>query len=158
MNKIMQPPTPRQKRLVDIAFIVQFYLAALGHLALWCYMYRSFLQLPPPPVDGWDDTRFVTEIFVYQGIPISFGVLVAVYILFRCLLAYADFASAMTAMIILNVLHSFIMIFTVITPVRLLIPIILYSMALHSYTLDSKNGSSRQETENISDSEPEPEP
>lgn len=150
------PPTPQQKRLVDIAFIVQFYLAALGHLALWCYMFWSLRQLPPPPVDGWDDARFVTEIFVYQGIPISLGVLVAVYILFRCLLAYADFASAMTAMIILNVFHSIVMFLVVITPVRLLIPTILYIAALRSYMRDLKSSPMPRETEATSGSEPNP--
>lgn len=132
MDENLPLPTPYQKRLVNIAFVIQFYLAALGHLAMWCYMYWSLFQ-PSPPDDIYDEGKFVTEIFVYQGIPISFGFLVAVYILFRCLLAYTGFSTALKWMIGLDVVHSILLLGVVITPVRLLIPIILYSVAFRSY-------------------------
>lgn len=118
---------PLQKRLIDIAFVIQFYLTALGHFVVWCYM---FWQLhTTPPVDGPDEGRFILAIFVYQGIPISFGVLIGVYIAFRCLLAYAKIDTALTTMMSLNLLHGIVMCFTVITPIRLIIPTLLYFAA-----------------------------
>lgn len=123
-------PTPYEHRLVYIGIVIQFYVAAFGHLVLWIKMFHE-LRLPPEPND---EGRFITEIFVYQGIPVSFGVLVAVYILFRLLLALTRFQTALGWMIGLNIFHSIIMFFAVITPLRLLIPTILYAVAYRSYS------------------------
>ena len=131
------PPTPGQRRLVNVGMFIQFHLAAVGHLAMWLYMLYE-LHFPTIP-EGWTYEKwymeggFITEIFVYQGIPISFGILVAVYILFRCLLAYADFGTALFVMIFLDVVHALLMCWTVIVSARLAIPIVLYAMALHHY-------------------------
>ncbi len=144
-------PTPYQKRLVDIAFVIQFHLTALGHLAVWCFMYRELLRIPHVPDEG----RFIVEIFVYTGIPISFGVLVAVYILFRCLLAYAKFTTAMTAMICLNMLHAVVMFAAIITPLRLLIPTVLYGIACYSYRKELESGKVRRPLANTAPPEPE---
>ena len=155
-NEKAHPPTANQKRLVDIAFVIQFYLAALGHLALWCFMYRELLRIPPVPLGEPDEGRFIVEIFVYQGIPISFGVLVAVYIVFRCLLAYAKFTTAMWSMIVWNIFHSVVMCFTYIVPIRLAIPTILYIIALRSYNRDLEADKALPAPESNPLSEPEP--
>ena len=131
------PPTPAQQRLVNIGLLIQFHLAAVGHFVVWVYMFYSLLQ--PPIPEGWTyeqwygEIGFITEIFVYQGIPISFGILVAVYILFRCLLAYANFGTALTIMIVIDVFHALIMCLTIFVPARLAIPIVLYSIACYYY-------------------------
>jgi len=130
------PPTPAQQRLVNIGMLIQFHLAAIGHLVVWLWM---LYELYKPPPEGWTpeqwygEAGFIAEIFVYQGIPISFGILVAVYVIFRCLLAYANFGTAMIIMIIIDVFHALIMCFTIIVPVRLAIPIVLYSIACYHY-------------------------
>jgi len=131
------PPTPAQQRLVNIGMLIQFHLAAIGHLAMWVWMYCELLRTDPT-----NEGYVIFQVFVCLGIPISFGILVAVYILFRCLLAYANFGIALAIMISLNVLHAGFMglvglgtgaypIFIV--PVRLAIPIILYSFACYHY-------------------------
>ena len=131
------PPTPAQQRLVNIGMLIQFHLAAIGHLAMWLYMYHALLH--PTIPEGWTyeewyrEGGFITEIFVYQGIPLSFGILIAVYILFRCLLAYANFGTALAIMISFNVLHTLLMCWTIIVPARLAIPIVLYSFACYYY-------------------------
>ena len=136
-------PTPAQRRLVNIGMFVQFHLAAIGHLVVWLWMFYSLLY-PTIPA-GWTyeewygEGGFIIEIFVYQGIPLSFGILVAVYILFRCLLAYANFGTALVVMITLDILHALIMCFTIIVPVRLAIPMVLYSKALYSFTQMARN-------------------
>ena len=130
-------PTPAQLRLVNIGMVLQFHLAAIGHLAVWVYAYYSLLY--PTIPDGWTyeewyrEGGFITEAFVFPGIPISFGILVAVYILFRCLLAYTSFSTALKVMIGIDVLHSLLMCFTIFVPARLAIPIVLYSIALYSF-------------------------
>ena len=134
-NRVL--PTPAQRRLVNIGMVIQFHLAAIGHLVVWLQMLHK-LHNPKIP-EGWtyeqwyNEGGFITEIFVYQGIPISFGILVAVYILFRCLLAYADFGSVLVFMIAFNVIHALLLCFTIIVPARLAIPIVLYSIALYHY-------------------------
>ncbi len=118
-------PTTRQQRLLNIGMVLQFHLAAVGHVLLWLVMFFSLSYDGP-----YNPDNFITEIFVSTGIPISFGVLVAVYIFFRILLTKADFAKALKVMIIFNLLHSIIMSIFLITPLRLLIPTILYAFAL----------------------------
>ena len=133
MSTECTPPTSEQRRLVNIGMFIQFYLAAVGHLVVWLLVLYDWNQ---PHPEGWEGD-VVYEVMVYAGIPISFGILVAVYILFRCLLAYASFGSALTAVIAIDVLHALIMCFTIITPARLIIPIVLYSFALRSYMKDN---------------------
>ena len=130
------PPMPEQCRLVNIGMFIQFHLAAVGHLVVWLWMFYQLQQYTPPmhPSDEGYDAFFITTIFVYEGIPISFGILVAVYILFRCLLAYADFGSVLVFMIAFNVIHALLLCITIIVPVRLAIPIVLYSIALYCYS------------------------
>ena len=125
-------PTPAQRRLVNIGMFIQFHLAAIGHVVVWVMMFYE-LHFRQHPEDWYREGGFITEIFVYQGIPISLGILVAVYILFRCLLAYAKFGTALKAMITFDVLHALLLCFTIIVPARLAIPIVLYSIALHRY-------------------------
>jgi len=140
------PPTPAQQRLVNIGMLIQFHLAAIGHVVTWLHMYHSLLH--PTIPEGWTyeqwymEGGFIIETFVYTGLPISFGILVAVYITFRLLLAHANFGTALAIMISLNVLHAGIMgligigtgiILFCIVPVRLAIPIVLYSVALYFY-------------------------
>ena len=125
------PPTPAQQRRVNIGMLIQFHLAAIGHIALWVLMFTYLLYNPHP--DPADEGHFIIEIFVYQGLPISFGFLIAVYIFFRCLLAYANFGTALKIMIAFNVFHAVICCLTIIAPVRLIIPIMLYSIALYHY-------------------------
>ena len=138
------PPTPGQRRLVNVAMFVQFHLAALGHLAVWVWALFK-LQQYPTPIDISDEryeSFFFTAVLVQEGIPISFGILVAVYILFRCLLAYAKFGVALAFMISINSIHavlmglagfglSFSLLFVV--PLRLAIPIVLYATACYLY-------------------------
>jgi len=139
------PPTPAQRRLVNIGMLIQFHLAAIGHVIMWIMLFR---ELHEPPPEGWTyeewymEGGFITEAFVYQGIPLSFGILVAVYILFRLLLAYANFGIALAIMIVLDVFHAGIMgligigtgfILFYIVPIRLAIPIVLYSIACYFY-------------------------
>ena len=137
MLKERVPPTLGQRRLVNVGMFIQFHLAALGHLVVWGAMLYSLLY--PTIPEGWTykewymEGGFITEIFVYQGIPISFGILIAVYILFRCLLAYAQFETALFVMIFLDVVHALFMCWTIIVPARLAIPIVLYSMAWFHY-------------------------
>lgn len=147
MNETSPPPTLCQKRLVDIAFVIQFYLAALGHLVVWCYL--SLVSCH----SGID--AIVVVYIIYLGIPISLVVLVAVYILFRCLLDYLPFPTAMVSMIVLNVLHGLVMSCIVITPFRLLIPTILYAMAFCTYGTDPKHGPFPGDDENKPTPEPE---
>lgn len=123
--------TKFQKRLIDIGFIIQFYLAALGHFVVWWEMYNAMLR-PAPPKD-FDDTRFIAEIFVFQGLPVSFGFLVFVYILFRCVLWSTKIDTALSFMICFNVIHSLLLCFFIITPARLTIPTLLYAIAYYSY-------------------------
>jgi len=131
------PPTPAQQRLVNIGMLIQFHLAAIGHLVMWGRMLYALLH--PTIPEGWtveqwyNEGGFIVEIFVYQGLPISFGILVAVYILFRCLLAYTNFGSALRVMITIDVLHALLMCFMIIVPARLAIPIVLYSIAWYHY-------------------------
>jgi hypothetical protein len=108
--------------------LIQFHLAALGHLVLWLWMFYDLHHLHAADWEG----AVVLEVFVYYGLPISFAILVTVYILFRCLLAYASFSTALTTMIAVDVLHAIVMGFTIIVPVRLAIPIVLYSIACYS--------------------------
>ena len=123
MSKI----SPYQRRLVNIGIVIQFYLAAIGHFVVWGMMYHS---LQRPFANSNDDTRFVVEIFVHTGIPISFGILVAVYIFYRLLLAFTKLETALGWMITLNLIHSGIMLpFWFIVPLRLAIPTILYCFA-----------------------------
>jgi len=122
-------PTPVQQRLVNIGMLIQFHLAAIGHLVGWVLAFRD-LQ------DGYG-----VEMFVYQGVPISFAILIGFYIIFRFRLAYSSFDAALVFMIVLNIAHALFMGFHgliltplfLITPLRLAIPILLYSIALHSY-------------------------
>jgi len=122
------PPTPAQQRLVNIGLLIQFHLAAIGHLVVWVWAFGAMLK---PHVFDWGEMP--PEAVVYVGIPISFGILVAVYIIFRCLLADANFGTALIFMIIIDVLHALIMCVTIIVPARLIIPIVLYSIALYHY-------------------------
>jgi len=125
------PPTPAQRRLVNIGMLIQFHLAAIGHIVVWLIM---FFELMQHPFEEWNSAGGgLLIVFVFPGIPISFGILVAVYILFRWLLAYADFGFALAIMISLNVLHALLMSFTIFVPARLAIPIVLYSFALYHY-------------------------
>ena len=148
------PPTLAQHRLVNIGMLIQFHLAAVGHLVVWLKMFNELLH--PPIPEGWTyeewyrEGGFIIEIFVYQGIPISFGILVAVYILFRCLLAYVNFDTALVTMISLNVLHALLMCWTIIVPARLAIPIVLYSVACYSFFRMSRE-STAQENEESAD-------
>ena len=121
-------PTPAQQRLVNIGMFIQFHLAAIGHLVVWLLAFYAMLQ---PHVFAWGELP--PEAVVYVGIPISFGILVAVYILFRCLLADSDFGTALVIMISLNIVHAFLMCWTIIVPIRLAIPIVLYSIARYHY-------------------------
>ncbi len=118
-------PTAHQQRLLNIGMVLQFHLAAVGHVLLWLVLFFSLSYDVP-----YDPDTFVTRIAVGEGIPISFGVLVAVYIFFRILLAKADFSNALITMIVFNILHSIIMSPLLITPLRLLVPTILYAFAL----------------------------
>jgi len=120
------PPTLAQQRLVNIGMLIQFHLAAIGHLVVWLWMFYD-----PDYQQGKSDG--ITEIFLYTGIPISLGILVAVYIVFRCLLAYANFGNALAFMISFSLFHAIIMCFTIIVPARLIIPIVLYSIARYHY-------------------------
>jgi len=126
MGNKMQKMTPYQRRLVNIGIVIQFYLAAIGHFVVWGMMYHS---LQHPFENPNDDTRFVVEIFVHTGIPISFGILVAVYVLYRLLLAFTRSETALSWMITLNLIHSGIMFIFCVTPIRLAIPTILYCLA-----------------------------
>jgi len=127
-------PTPEQHRLVNIGMFIQFHLAAVGHLAVWVCAFDALIN----------GGGFPAGILAWFVVPISFGVLVAAYILFRFLLAYADFSTTLTVMISINVCHSILATlllfspiviaeFFYIVPVRLAIPIVLYSMALYHY-------------------------
>ena len=108
---------------------IQFHLAALGHLAIWLLI---FSEVQRGASGG---------ILFYQGIPVSFVILIAFYFLFRFRLAYSSFDNALVFMIVLNVAHALFiglhgLILTplfLITPLRLAIPIVLYSIALHHY-------------------------
>ena len=142
-------PTPAQQRLVNIGVLIQFHLAAIGHLVVWLWMLITVIRTPTPIhlSDAGYDSWFIASIFVGTGIPISFGILVAVYILFRCLLAYANLGTALTVMITFNVLHASIMGLVglgliplfLIVPLRLAIPTILYYCALRSYNITKIN-------------------
>ena len=125
MGNERQKMTPYQRRLVNIGIVIQFYLAAIGHVVVWGMMYRSLQRTVDPNNEG----LFITEIFVYTGIPISFGILIAVYIFYRILLAYASLETALSWMIGLNLIHSVIMFPFYVTPLRLAIPTILYCLA-----------------------------
>ena len=120
------PPTPAQQRLVNIGLFIQYHIAVIGHFAVWLWVFcgRYFMH------NDWDG---LAEIFLYIGIPTSLCILVAVYNLFRWLLAYADFGTALTAMIFIDILHALLMCFTIFVPVRLAIPIVLYSIACYYY-------------------------
>ena len=122
------PPTLAQQRLVNIGMLIQFHLAAIGHLVVWGW---AFYAMHRPHVYNWGELP--PEAVVYVGLPISFGFLVAVYIFFRLLLAYDNFDSALKTMIIFNAFHAVICCMTIIAPVRLIVPIILYRLALRSY-------------------------
>jgi hypothetical protein len=139
-------PTPVQLRLVNIGMFIQFHLAAIGHVVVWLWMLHSF-QNPKIP-DGWTyeewyrEGGFIIEIFVYQGIPFSFGILVAVYCFFRGLLIHANFGTALVIMIVFNVLHATLFGLAavglgaplfLIVPARLAIPIVLYAIACYLY-------------------------
>jgi len=138
------PPTPAQRRLVNIGMLIQFHLAAIGHLVVWVWMFYDLLYNPLPY--GPDDEGYIfvmiQETFVYRGIPFSFGVLIAVYIFFRCLIAYANFGTALKIMISITAFQAILMgvigvgtgvIFFRIVPLRLAIPIMLYSIACYFY-------------------------
>jgi len=149
------PPTPAQQRLVNIGMLLQFHLAALGHLAMWVGMFYGLLQSDPET----NEAHVIIEAFVYTGLPISFGILVAVYIFFRCLLAYTDFGTALLVMISLNLLHAGIMglaglglpLFFIV-PIRLAIPIVLYSIACYFYyTHCSHTQMQARENEEVAD-------
>jgi hypothetical protein len=124
-------PALAQRRLVNIGMFIQFHLAAVGHLAMWLWMFYD--------LHFGGDNYDLTEIVVYGGIPISFCVLVAMYILFRCLLAYANFDTALKTMITIDILHAIVMCFTIITPARLVIPIVLYLIAYRNIPPPQEN-------------------
>jgi len=140
------PPTPAQQRLVNIGMLIQFHLAAIGHLVVWLWMVYELFQ----PVQPHDEGRIVVEVAAYAGIPISFGFLIAVYLFFRYLLAYAKFDSALKTMIIFNAFHAVICCMTIIAPIRLIVPIILYRLALRSI------GKNEPQPENVTESHKEP--
>jgi len=119
------PPTPTQQRLVNIGMLIQFHLAAIGHLVVWLWMFYELMK----PHTEYE----LLDVFVYAGIPISFGILVAVYCFFRGLLIYVNFGTALAIMISFNLFHALVMGFTIIVPARLIIPIVLYSVALYRY-------------------------
>ena len=119
MSNARIPPTLVQRRLVHIGMLIQFHLAAIGYLTVWLWTLEDLLPF---------------------GIPFSFGILVTVYILFRLLLAYARFGVALVSMISISGLHAILMGFLgfamplfFIVPVRLAIPILLYSAAYYHY-------------------------
>ena len=128
------PPTLGQRRLVNIGMFIQFHLAALGHLAAWVCAFDALIN----------GGGFLAGILAWFVVPISFGILVAVYVLFRFLLACADFGTALTAMLLINVCHAYLATlllfsriviaeFFCIVPVRLAIPIVLYATACYLY-------------------------
>jgi len=137
-------PTPAQRRLVNIGIVLQFHCAAIGHLVVSLWMFYELMKGPP---EGWSyedwsrEGGLIAEAFLYMGIPISFGILVAVYIIFRLLLAYFDFGTALVFMIVIDVLHALGMgimgimgaVFFCIVPLRLVIPIVLYLFAYYFY-------------------------
>ena len=126
MGNERQKMTPRQQRLVNIGIVIQFYLAAIGHFVVWGMMYHSLQHTVDPNNEG----LFITEILVYTGIPVSFGILVAVYVLYRLLLAFTRSETALSWMITLNLIHSIIAFpLWFIAPIRLAIPTILYCLA-----------------------------
>ena len=127
-------PTPSQQRLVNIGMVIQFHLAAIGHLVVWVWMLIVVLRTV-----YFDEihNEWLTAVILILGIPISSGILVAVYILFRYLLAHAKFGTALITMIVIDVLHSVVMGCTIIVPLRLAIPIVLYSIALYSFVRTS---------------------
>jgi hypothetical protein len=126
------PPTVVQRRLVNVGMFIQFHLAALGHLFFWCVVGYNFIVMG----DG-----FAAGIFFWFVIPFSLSFLVVIYITFRRLLAEDGFGSALITMITFDVFHAgfmgFLVLVTIpvflITPIRLAIPIILYSIAYLSY-------------------------
>jgi hypothetical protein len=132
-EKTVSTLTPQH--LVNAGMFIQFHLAALGHIVIWLWMFVDRYD----PHFGSGGEPGISEIFLYTGIPISFGVLVAVYILFRCLLAYANFGTALITMITIDVLHAIVMCFTIITPARLVIPIVLYSIAYRNICPPQEN-------------------
>ena len=152
-NTTMQPqipPTPAQRRLVNIGMFIQFHLAAIGHLVVWLWLCYTIQQYPTP-INPQDGGYFILTAFS-EGTPISLGILVAVYILFRCLLAYANFGTALKYMITIDVMHALLMglfafsfLLFLIVPVRLAIPIVLYSIACYSYAYQSRKATENTE-------------
>ena len=122
-------PTLEQRRLVDIGMLIQFHLAAIGHFVVWALV---FYELRRPQPDGWEGA-VVFEIAFYAVIPISFVVLVVMYVLVRLLFVYVGFGTALATMWWMSVVQAVIMCFTIITPLRLAVPIVLYSIASYHY-------------------------
>jgi hypothetical protein len=155
MSENRLSPTPAQRLLVNIGMIIQFHLAAIGHLVAWWQTLHSF-QNPKIP-DGWTyeqwymEGGFITETVVFTGIPISLGILIAMYILFRCLLAYAGFEIALPIMISISFLQAIAIGFIFYpTAARLAIPIVLYSIACYRYhVMQVKHAIQLQETEDV---------
>jgi uncharacterized membrane protein len=117
--------------------LIQFHLAAFGHIALWLLAFYDLHQSHAP---GWEEGA-VLAAMVYAGLPLSFGVLIIIYILFRLLLAYTDFSTALKTMITVDIVHAVVMSIVIITPLRLAIPIVLYSIACYCYYRTTGNES-----------------
>ena len=120
-------PTSAQRLLVNIGMLVQFHLAAVGHIAIWLLEVYNIAKY------GYDG--FEVGIFLWFIIPISFGFLIAFYVIFRLLLAFADFGTALVAMITIDIFHAILMgvLGFMIVPIRLSIPIVLYAIAYYYY-------------------------
>ncbi|MGL6197251.1 MAG: hypothetical protein ACRC2T_20765 [Thermoguttaceae bacterium] len=120
--------TPYQERLVKIGIFIQFYLAAIVHVITWLFMVYLLYCMKSDPGHSYRSGAFL-EAIVYAGLPISFGVLVVLYILFRLLFRFLHFSGALEIIITLNIIHATIMMMLIITPLRLLVPTILYILA-----------------------------
>ena len=118
------PLTTAQRWLVNIGMFIQFHLVAIGLLFVWWVVFYNFAFM---------GEGFASGIFFWFIIPFCFGCLLSVYIFFRLLLAYTNFDIALTIMIMIDVCFAVFMGTTIIVPVYLAMPIVLYSIALYSF-------------------------
>ncbi len=105
---------------IRLGFILQFYLAAIGHLVVWLLLFIAWKTAPPD-----DEGSIFYEVFVTLGIPISFAVLIAVWIFFHFMARKAT-SNTLFIMILFNIIHGILMFQMLITPLRLLFPTLCY--------------------------------
>ena len=121
------PPTLVQLRLVNIGMVIQFYLTAVGLAFVW---WGAFVAL-------MEGEGFPAGIMAWFIMPTLFGILIVLYILFRCLLAFCKFSTALAGMISIScflAIITYVTYFTIIVPLYLAIPITLYSIAYCKYS------------------------